>query len=144
MTGRIVLILWIGLFLPLPGFAVFPPLAVDIIDSGEKIVAKALIYSKYIELLDTAERKRGAVGVVRVEGRMRLFLVEGTGERKLVGYSENRRLFDAQGKLLGFYQWTPIWSYVYDKSMKKMGKAQCLAYQGLCAAAVAGVLLGLF
>jgi hypothetical protein len=33
---------------------------------------------------------------------------------------------------------------VYDPKMKKAGEARCLAYQGVCAAAIAGYLLGLF
>ncbi len=45
---------------------------------------------------------------------------------------------------MGYYWWTAIWSYVYDPEMKKVGQAQCIAYQGLCAAGVAGYLLGLF
>ena len=127
-----------------PASAVFPPLPVDILSPTEEVVGKAKIYANYIEIFDAAERRRGAIGVVQVEGLAQLWLVRADGERTLVGWAENHRLFDKDGKLAGFFQWTPIWSYVYDKAVKKMGKAQCLAYQGVCAAGVAGYLLGLY
>ena len=124
--------------------AVFPPLPVDILNPSEKLVGRARIYSNYVEIFDAAQRRKGAIGVMLVDGLTQLFLVQSDGEKALIGWAENHRLFDKDGKLVGFYQWTPIWSYVYDKSQKKMGKAQCLAYQGICAAGVAGYLLGLY
>ena len=125
-------------------WAVIPPLPVDILGPSEKKIGIALIYSNFIEILDTNKNKLGAIGVVKIEGQVQLFLIKSDSKRRLVGYAENNRLFDDKGKLLGFYKWTPIWSYIYDKSMNKKGKAQCLAYQGVCAAGVAGFLLGLF
>jgi len=124
--------------------AVYPPLPVDILDPGENKIGKAEIHSNYIVLYDRGQKKLGAIGVVMVEGRQRLFLINSANERKLVGWAENHRIFSPDGKLAGFYHWTAIWSYVYDKDLKKRGQARCLAYQGLCAAGVAGYLLGLF
>ena len=121
-----------------------PPLPVDIFDPAGKPVGKAQILPNFIVLLDRTGQKKGVIGIVLVEGRMRLFAIRTNQERKLVGYAENHRLYDPQGELIGFYQWTAIWSYVYDKNMKKVGQAQCLAYQGVCAAGVAAYLLGLF
>lgn len=120
-----------------------PPLSVDILNPAEQTIGKAEIFPNYIVLRDAANRRKGAIGVVMVEGRMRLFVVQSDESRRFVGWGENHRLFNTKGELLGFYHWTPIWSYVYDKSMKKIGQAQCLAYQGVCAAGVAGFLLGL-
>ena len=121
-----------------------PPLPVDILDSAGKPVGRAQILPNFIVLLDRTGQKKGVIGIVMVEGRMRLFAVRTDQQRKLVGYAENYRLFNPQGELIGFYQWTAIWSYVYDKNMKKVGQAQCLAYQGVCAAGIAAYLLGLF
>lgn len=120
-----------------------PPLSVDILNPSKQKIGKAEIYPNFVVLRDAANKQKGAIGVVMVEGRMRLFIVQPDDSRRLVGWAENQRLFNAKGQLLGYYSWTPIWSYVYDKSMKKVGQAQCLAYQGVCAAGVAGFLLGL-
>ncbi|MDH4225042.1 MAG: hypothetical protein OEW12_05305, partial [Deltaproteobacteria bacterium] len=86
---------------------------------------------------------RGAVGAVNQAGRIRLFLVRSDESRAFIGWSENQRLYDPDNKLVGYYFWTPVWSYVYTPDRKKVGQAQCLAYQGVCAAGVAGFLLGL-
>ena len=121
-----------------------PPLRVSIQDAQGRTVGQANVYLNYVELLDAAGHSKGAIGVVQVEGRERLFLVQANAERKLIGWAEEQRLYNEEGKLVGFYGWTPIWSYVYDPQHKKVGQAQCLAYQGVCAAGVAGFLLGLF
>ncbi len=129
-----------------PAFTAYgqiPPLSVDILSPSEQTIGKAEIYPNFIVLRDAADNRKGAVGVVMVEGRMRLFLVRSDQSRQLVGWAHNRQVFNAKGELVGYYNWTPIWSYIYDKSMKKVGQAQCLAYQGVCAAGVAGYLLGL-
>ncbi len=120
-----------------------PPLPVEIQDAAGKAIARARIYPNYVEVLAAGGRPGGAIGVVMVEGRARLFVVRRDAGRTLVGWAEGRRLFNAKGALVGYYHWTPIWSYVYDKELKKVGQAQCLAYQGVCAAGVAGFLLGL-
>lgn len=133
------------LLLPPPpaGAIEIPPLEAKILDGNGAPKGKALIYFNYVEIEDAAGRPRGAIGVLVAEGSARLFLVQANAERKLIGWARQHRLFNAQNKLVGYYQWTPIWSYVYDADMKKVGQAQCLAYQGVCAAGVAGYLLGL-
>jgi hypothetical protein len=121
-----------------------PPLQVDILDAQEHHAGRADVYLNYVELADAAGQPKGAIGVLNIEGQARLFLVEADGERKLVGWAEDHRLYGADSKLIGYYVWTPIWSYVYNDKMKKVGQAQCLAYQGVCAAGIAGFLLGLY
>jgi len=121
-----------------------PPLQVDILDAQQHRTGRADVYLNYVEVADAAGLPRGAIGVVIIEGQARLFLVQSDGERKLVGWAENHRLYGPDSKLIGYYAWTPIWSYVYDDKLKKVGQAQCLAYQGVCAAGVAGYLLGLY
>ena len=121
-----------------------PPLKVDILDAQEKKQGLAEIYSNYVELSDATGKRLGAIGVVWVQGRAELFLIRANEERQFIGWSSERRLYDAKDALVGYYHWTPIWSYVYNPEMKKVGQAQCLAYQGVCAAGVAGYLLGLF
>jgi hypothetical protein len=134
-----------GLALVGVAFAVtLPPLHVDILDAQRQRSGRADVYLNYVELADAAGVQRGAIGVVFIEGQARLFLVQSDGERKLVGWAEDHKLFNADGKLVGYYMWTPTWSYVYDEKLKKVGQAQCLAYQGVCAAGIAGFLLGLY
>jgi len=120
-----------------------PPLKVDILDAQEKKQGLALIYSNYVELEDAFGKPLGAIGVVWVQGRAQLFLIRANEERQFIGWASERRLYDAKDALVGYYYWTPIWSYVYNPEMKKLGQAQCLAYQGVCAAGIAGYLLGL-
>ncbi|MBI3992895.1 MAG: hypothetical protein HY342_06455 [Candidatus Lambdaproteobacteria bacterium] len=121
-----------------------PPLPVEILSPTGEVKGRALVYPNYIELTDATGRPHGAIGVLLAEGRARLFLVKSNTERSLIGWAQEHRLFDAQDKLVGYYYWTPIWSYVYDTKMTKIGQARCIAYQGVCAAGVAGYLLGLF
>jgi hypothetical protein len=137
----------IGLLAPgAPGPAAldFPPLKVDILDARQQRTGRANVYLNYVELLDSAGVKKGAIGVVMTEGRVSLFLVQADESRKLIGWAEDHRLYTADNKLIGYYTWTPVWSYVYDEKLKKVGQAQCIAYQGVCAAGIAGYLLGLF
>jgi len=134
-----------GLALAGVAFAItLPPLQVEILDAEQHKTGRADVYLNYVELADAAGLPRGAIGVLMIEGQARLFLVQSSGERKLVGWAEDHRLFNADSKLVGYYVWTPIWSYVYDEKLKKVGQAQCLAYQGVCAAGIAGYLLGLY
>jgi hypothetical protein len=136
---------WACLAAPHPAQAVdLPPLKVEILDARKQRAGRANVYLNYVELLDNNGVKKGAIGVVLTEGRASLFLVQADESRKLIGFAEDHRLYDAQNKLVGYYAWTPIWSYVYDEKLKKVGEAQCIAYQGVCAAGIAGYLLGLF
>jgi hypothetical protein len=124
--------------------AELPALSVEILDAGQKRLGTAQVYLNYVELTDLGGAPKGAIGVVSVEGRTSLFLVQADSERRLIGWAEDHRLYDANNKLVGYYAWTPLWSYVYDEKLKKVGQARCMAYQGVCAAGIAGYLLGLF
>ena len=139
---------WIvAIALMLPTVAVgfeYPALSLDILDPAEKLVGRARIFPNFIELFDNAGKKMGVIGIVWVQGRTRLFVVRSDRKRTLVGWAEGHRLYDNKGILVGYYDWTPIWSYVFDKKMARLGKAQCLAYQGVCAAGVAAYLLKLY
>lgn len=138
--------LWLlALVLPvLMGVERLPPIRVDILGPSGEVKGKALVFPNYVQIQDASSKARGAIGVLLVEGQMRLFLVRSNSERSYIGWGNNHKLFDAKNKLIGYYNWTPIWSYVYDTKMKKVGQAQCIAYQGVCAAGVAGFLLGLY
>lgn len=121
-----------------------PPLKVDIVDANDNSKGHALVYPSYIELTDVQGNLKGKIGMVVVQGKAQLYLIRANEERKFIGWARNFRLYNSEDELTGFYFWSPIWSFVYDKKMKHVGKAQCIAYQGLCAAGVAGFLLGLF
>jgi hypothetical protein len=120
-----------------------PPLKTEIRSAAGEVRGEARVFPNYIEVMDGIGAPRGAVGVVQVQGRVRLFLIQPNQERTLIGWAENHRLYNQKNELVGFYFWTPTFSYVYDPQMKKVGEARCLAYQGVCAAAIAGFLLGL-
>ena len=140
---------WLLLGFTLPNLSpatehyLIPPLKVDILDAEKRRQGRALVYPNFIELTDAQGEKKGAIGVVLVQGKAQLFLVRSGEEKKFIGWAENFRLFNTEDQLVGYYFWSPIWSYVYDPKMKKVGQAQCIAYQGVCAAGVAGFLLGL-
>ena len=121
-----------------------PPLKVEIVDAKENIKGRALVYPSYIELTGLQGNLRGKIGVVILQGKAQLYLIRANEERKFIGWAKNFRLYNSEDKLTVYYFWSPIWSFVYDPKMKYMGKAQCIAYQGLCAAAIAGFLLGLY
>ena len=126
------------------GIPSMPPLTVSVLDDAKRKVGTARVWYNYVELADLQGAGRGALGVLWSEGSYKLFLIGSGGKRDLVGWAENHALYNQEDKLLGYYFWTPIWSYVYDPDMKKVGEAQCLAHQGVCAAGVAGFLLKLF
>ena len=132
-------------FLPFPValWGAVPPLEADILSETGEQRGKALVYQNYVEILDTGGAMQGAIGVVMVQGKIRLFLIRSDAVKTLIGWAENHRLYNGQNHLVGYYYWTPTWSYVYDQGLKKVGEAQCLAYPGVCAAGIAGCLLGL-
>jgi hypothetical protein len=120
-----------------------PPIKAEIADPANKPLGTALIYPNFVEVTGLDGVQRGAIGVVLAQGRATLYLVRADNERRFIGWAEDHKLYNTEDQLVGYYFWTPIWSYVYDPKMKKLGQAQCLAYQGVCAAGVAGYLLGL-
>jgi hypothetical protein len=141
----IALPLLLALLAPGAGAAepLIPPIKADIVNPQQQALGRAMIYPNYVELEDAKGALRGAIGVVMTQGRVELFLVRHDGERRFIGWADDHRLYNTEDQLVGYYFWTPIWSYVYDPKMKKVGQAQCIAYQGVCAAGIAGYLLGL-
>ncbi len=94
--------------------AVLPPIEVDIVDAADVKRGRAQIYPNYIELEDAGGAFKGAVGVVSAQGRVQLFLVAADEQRRMIGWAQNNRLYNAKDELVGYYYWTPTWSYVYD------------------------------
>lgn len=119
------------------------PIKTVILNSQEESVGIADVYIDYIELKEINEIPKGRLGFVNIKGGFQIFVVRDDGEQKLVGSAKNRRLFDKEGNLIGHYDWTTFWSYVYSPSGKKLGKAKCIAFRGICAAGIASFLTGL-
>ena len=119
------------------------PLKTTILNPEKKPVGRALVYIDYIELQELDGTPRGRLGFVNIQGGFQMFVVRDDGQQNLVGSAKNRRLFDKEGKLIGHYDWTTFWSYVYAPDGKKLGKAKCIAFRGICAAGIASFLTGL-
>ena len=119
------------------------PIKTVILNPQEESVGIAEVYIDYIELKEINEIPRGRLGFVNIKGGFQIFVVRDDGEQILVGSAKNRRLFDKEGNLIGHYDWTTFWSYVYSPSGKKLGKAKCIAFRGICAAGIASFLTGL-
>ena len=119
------------------------PLKTTILNPEKKPVGRALVYIDYIELQELDGTPLGRLGFVNIQGGFQMFVVRDDGKQSLVGSAKNRRLFDKDGKLIGHYDWTTFWSYVYAPDGKKLGKAKCIAFRGICAAGIASFLTGL-
>ena len=119
------------------------PLKTTILNPEKKPVGRALVYIDYIELQELDGTPLGRLGFVNIQGGFQMFVVRDDGQQNLVGSAKNRRLFDKDGKLIGHYDWTTFWSYVYAPDGKKLGKAKCIAFRGICAAGIASFLTGL-
>ena len=132
-------ILWLGLSQEL--FAL--PLKTTILNPEKQVVGHALGYIDYVELLKLDGTPLGRLGFVNIQGGFQMFVVRDDGKQSLVGSAKNRRLFDKEGKLIGHYDWTTFWSYVYAPDGKKLGEAKCIAFRGICAAGIASFLTGL-
>jgi len=132
-------ILWLGLSQEL--FAL--PLKTTILNPEKQVVGQALVYIDYVELLILDGTPLGRLGFVNIQGGFQMFVVRDDGQQNLVGSAKNRRLFDKEGKLIGHYDWTTFWSYVYAPDGKKLGEAKCIAFRGICAAGIASFLTGL-
>jgi len=111
--------------------------------SEKQVVGQALVYIDYVELLKLDGTPLGRLGFVNIQGGFQMFVVRDDGKQSLVGSAKNRRLFDKDGKLIGHYDWTTFWSYVYAPDGTKLGKAKCIAFRGICAAGIASFLTGL-
>ena len=119
------------------------PLKTTILSPDKKPLGLALVYIDYIELQELDGTPLGRLGFVNIQGGFQMFVVRDDGKQSLVGSAKNRRLYDNDGKLIGHYDWTTFWSYVYAPDGKKLGKAKCIAFRGICAAGIASFLTGL-
>ena len=119
------------------------PLKTTILSPDKKPLGLALVYIDYIELQELDGTPLGRLGFVNIQGGFQMFVVRDDGQQNLVGSAKNRRLYDKDGKLIGHYDWTTFWSYVYAPDGKKLGKAKCIAFRGICAAGIASFLTGL-
>ena len=119
------------------------PLKTTIVSPEKQPLGLALVYIDYVELQELDGTPRGRLGFVNIKGGFQMFVVRDDGLQNLVGSAKNRRLFDKEGKLIGHYDWTTFWSYVYAPDGTKLGKAKCIAFRGICAAGIASFLTGL-
>ena len=119
------------------------PIKTSILNPEKQVVGQALVYIDYVELLKLDGTSLGRLGFVNIQGGFQMFVVRDDGKQSLVGSAKNRRLFDKDGKLIGHYDWTTIWSYVYAPDGTKLGKGKCIAFRGICAAGIASFLTGL-
>ena len=135
----LLVILWMGLSQELIAL----PLKTTILNPEKQPLGLALVYIDYVELHELDGTPRGRLGFVNIQGGFQMFVVLDDGQQNLVGSAKNRRLFDKEGKLIGHYDWTTFWSYVYAPDGTKLGKAKCIAFRGICAAGIASFLTGL-
>ena len=119
------------------------PIRTSILNPEKQVVGQALVYIDYVELLKLDGTPLGRLGFVNIQGGFQMFVVRDDGKQSLVGSAKNRRLYDKDGKLIGHYDWTTFWSYVYAPDGTKLGKAKCIAFRGICAAGIASFLTGL-
>ena len=119
------------------------PIKTTILSPEKQPLGLAQVYIDYVELQELDGTPRGRLGFVNIQGGFQMFVVRDDGEQNLVGSAKNRRLFDKDGKLIGHYDWTAFWSYVYAPDGTKLGKAKCIAFRGICAAGIASFLTGL-
>ena len=119
------------------------PLKTTILNPEKQPVGRALVYIDYVELQELDGTPLGRLGFVNIQGGFQMFVVRDDGQQNLVGSAKNRRLYDNDGKLIGHYDWTTFWSYVYAPDGTKLGKAKCIAFRGICAAGIASFLTGL-
>ena len=137
------LLLFSILFLVLSQELFALPLKTTILNPAKQPVGRALVYIDYIGLQELDGTPSGRLGFVNIQGGFQMFVVRDDGQQNLVGSAKNRRLFDKEGKLIGHYDWTTFWSYVYAPDGKKLGEAKCIAFRGICAAGIASFLTGL-
>ena len=119
------------------------PLKTTIFNPNKQPLGLALVYIDYVELQELDGTPLGRLGFVNIQGGFQMFVVRDDGQQNLVGSAKNRRIFDKDEKLIGHYDWTTFWSYVYAPDGTKLGKAKCIAFRGICAAGIASFLTGL-
>jgi hypothetical protein len=119
------------------------PLKAPIYNANDEELGTALLYIDYVEILDLAQEPMGKVAFVLREGSHEILLVRDDAQKTLGGRAANKRLYNMEGQLVAFYDWSSFWVYVYARDGKPLGKAKCIAFRGVCAAGVAGYLTGL-
>ncbi len=119
------------------------PIKTTIFNVKKQEIGLAMVYIDYVELQEIDGTPKGRLGFVNIKGGFQMFVVIDNGQQNLIGSAKNRRLYDNKGKLVGHYDWTTFWSYVYSPSGEKLGKAKCIAFRGICAAGIASFLTGL-
>ena len=119
------------------------PLKTTILNPEKQPIGLALVYIDYVELQEMDGTPRGRLGFVNIQGGFQMFAVRDDGQQNLIGSAKNRKLYDKAGKLIGHYDWTTFWSYVYAPDGTKLGEAKCIAFRGICAAGIASFLTGL-
>ena len=119
------------------------PLKTTILNPEKQPIGLALVYIDYVELQEMDGTPRGRLGFVNIQGGFQMFVVRDDGQQSLIGSAKNRKLYDKAGKLIGHYDWTTFWSYVYAPDGTKLGEAKCIAFRGICAAGIASFLTGL-
>ena len=119
------------------------PLKTTILNPEKQPIGLALVYIDYVELQEMDGTPKGRLGFVNIQGGFQMFVVRDDGQQSLIGSAKNRRLYDNEGKLIGHYDWTTFWSYVYAPDGTKLGEAKCIAFRGICAAGIASFLTGL-
>ncbi len=119
------------------------PLKTTILNPEKQPIGLALVYIDYVELQEMDGTPKGRLGFVNIQGGFQMFVVRDDGQQNLIGSAKNRKLYDKAGKLIGHYDWTTFWSYVYAPDGTKLGEAKCIAFRGICAAGIASFLTGL-
>ena len=137
------LFLFCIIWLVLSAYLFALPIKTSILNPEKQVVGQALVYIDYVELLKLDGTPLGRLGFVNIQGGFQMFVVRDDGKQSLIGSAKNRRLYDKDGKLIGHYDWTTFWSYVYAPDGTKLGKAKCIAFRGICAAGIASFLTGL-
>ena len=136
---RLFLILLLGT--PFSGHAL--PLKSQILGPKNSPVGLAHIYIDYVELMQLDGTPKGRVSFVKTQSGFELFVVRKDEKNEWTGRASDRRLYDVEGKLLAFYDWTTLWSYVYAPDGTRLGQIKCLAFRGICAAGAAAYLAGI-
>ncbi len=120
------------------------PVKGQIFDHNDQPFGTAHVYPRYVEVFDLSNKQVGKVGILVEEGIAKLFLVEQSENRMLVGYATKGQIFNQQDKVVGSYFYTPTWSFVYDSKGVRAGKVKCIAWPRVCAVGVGGFLLKLY
>ena len=140
---RFTIILFFVLFQGIFFWANALPLKSQILGPKNEPVGLAHIYIDYVELMQLDGTPKGRVSFVKTQSGFELFVVRMDEKNNWTGRAADRRLFDVEGNLLAFYDWTTFWSYVYAPDGSRLGQIKCLAFRGVCAVGAAAYLTGI-